>query len=226
MKKIDIEQWNRKNLFKLFFGYKNPCFTLNTRLDLTKFCIYREALKLKGQDKGFSIPFTYLLVKAFNRYPGLRYRILGTDVYDCEFAKPSFTVDLKDENNDFAFVRVDNFSSYSAFSAEARSKMNEAIENAKKGIKRQANDKNEVDVFFLSALPWLDVTEIYNPLPLDDVESLSVPRLNWGKCVDEGNRKKMTLSVTVSHALTDGHEVCLAINELSNMLLDPQKYLV
>ncbi len=226
MKKTDIDKWSRKELFKLFNGYKNPCFTINTRLDVTELCAYRERKKLSGEDKGFFIPFTYLLVKTFNRYAGFRYRIVGDEVYDCEFAKPSFTVFLKDENNDFAFVRADDFSSYEAFAREARAKMNEAIENAKKGVKRQSNDKDELDVFFISALPWLDVTEIYNPLPLEDRESLAVPRINWGKCVREGDRYKMTLSVTASHALTDGYEVCRAINEFSEKLSKPEENLV
>ncbi len=226
MKKIDIENWSRKELFKLFNGYTNPCFTINTRLDVTELYSYREKLKAIGADNGFFIPFTYLLCKALNKYAGFRYRIVGEEVYDCEFANPSFTVALKDENNDFAFVRADDFSSYEAFALEARKKMNEAIENAKKGVKRQANDEDEVDVMFLSALPWLDVTEIYNPLPLENRESLAIPRLNWGKCVLEADRYKMTLSVTVSHALTDGYEVCKAINEFSEMLSKPEENLV
>lgn len=225
MKKIDIENWHRKGLFELFNSYLNPCFTINVRMDVTGIVELREKLKKEGKDKGFFIPFTYLLMTTLNEFQGFRLRISKGEVYDCGYAKPSFTVALDDEGG-FAFCRVDDFSSYDKFAKEARERMNAAIEDGKKGKKRLKNEEGEVDVCYLSAMPWIDVLEIYNPLPLENKETVTVPRLNWGKFVEENGKYKMTLSVTVSHAMLDGFEASQFVIRLQEKLFNPEKYLV
>lgn len=226
MKKIDVASWKRKELFELFNSYLNPCFTVNVRVDVSGLVKLRERQKKNGTDKGFFLPFTYLLMTTINEFEGFRYRILDGEIYDCGFAKPSFTVAVNDENHDFVFCRVDDFSSYAAFAAEGRSRIDEAIENAKNGVKRHSNVAGEVDVCYLSAMPWIDVLEIYNPLPLENKQLVTIPRLNWGKVVKEGERHLMTLSVTLSHAMIDGYEASMAIKRLEEKLAEPEKYLV
>ena len=73
-------------------------------------------------------------------------------------------------------------------------------------------------------MPWLDTRSISNPLPYEDKMSMSIPRFNWGKCVQEGERYAMSLSVTVNHAFIDGYEVSMMLLKLQDLLDNCQNY--
>ena len=53
-------------------------------------------------------------------------------------------------------------------------------------------------------MPWLDYTSINNALPGPDD---CIPRVSWGKFVDQGRRWDMAMTLEVHHALVDGAQV-------------------
>lgn len=217
MKEINLATWKRKTHYELFGEYANPTFRIDTRLDMTHF------MENKPSTDGFFAPFTYLLSRAVNHYEGFKIRYLDGKLVIFDKVSPSYTVFL--DNYNFAFQATEYVESYQVFSKTMKTE----IEGAKKAaLTEEGKDlyktNYRADFIYISCLPWLDVISTDNPLPYDNKMSMSIPRLNWGKCVKEGDKYAMTLSCTVNHAYIDGYEVCCMINELQDMLNNCEKY--
>jgi len=54
MKKIDVENWSRRDTYNNFIRYSDPIFSISTRIDVTE--IFLESKKNK---KSFFIDFLY-----------------------------------------------------------------------------------------------------------------------------------------------------------------------
>ncbi len=218
MKEIDINSWKRRSHYELFDSYINPSFKVDVRLDMTHF------MKNKPEGDGFFAPFTYLLMAAANKFEGFRIRHVDGKIVIFDSISPSYTVFL--ENDNFAFKSTEYVESYKEFLKTMKSD----IETAKKlALCDEGKDlyktNYRADLIYISCLPWLDFLSIENPLPFENKMSMSIPRMNWGKCVEENGKYAMTLSVTANHALIDGYEVCSMINTLQKMLDTCEIYL-
>lgn len=200
MRVIDIEKWERRKSYLWFSGFSNPTYSITVRLNVTKL------IGFKGKYKSdFYADMLYLTIKALNSVSALKLRVEGQNVVEYEAPAPSFTVAL--ENGLFDVCRIEWIENPDIFRRQVR----EGIEKTKKegGNKGFGDDKH--DVYYFSCLPWLDFTEATNPIP-DDKESLSVPRISWGKYVENGNGYEMSMNITVSHALVDGKPLCDVFN--------------
>lgn len=217
MKEIDINSWKRASHYKLFGSYANPTFRIDVRLDMTNF------MKNKPAGDGFFIPFTYLLMKSANMFEGFRIRYLDGKVVCFDNVSPSFTVFLENEN--FAFCKTVFTNSYSTFAKNMKKNIDYVKTHAlEEDAKELYETNNKADLIYLSCLPWIDFTSTNNPLPYEDKTSMSIPRLNWGKCVKENDNYKMTLSLTVNHAYLDGYEASMMITQLQTMLNECEKH--
>ena len=211
MKEIDINSWKRSSHYKLFSSYANPTFKVEVRLDMTNF------MDNKPDDDGFFIPFTYLLSQSINNFEGLRIRYVDGKVVVFDNVSPSYTVFLENEN--FAFQKTEFVNSYKQYSYQMKKDIAFAKEHAltESGENLYATN-NRADLIYLSCLPWIDFTSTDNPLPYDDKMSMSIPRINWGKCVKENDGYKMTLSLTINHAYLDGYEASMMLCDLQERL--------
>ncbi len=218
MKEIDINSWKRASHYKLFGGYANPTFKVEVRLDMTNF------MQNKPIGDGFFIPFTYLLSQSVNKFEGLRIRYVDGKIVAFNSVSPSYTVFLENEN--FAFQKTEFINSYKQYSSQMKKDIAFAKENAlTEGGKNLYDTNNRADLIYLSCLPWIDFTSTDNPLPYEDKMSMSIPRINWGKCVKENDAYKMTLSLTVNHAYLDGYEASMMICDLQERLNNCKEYL-
>lgn len=211
MQEIDIQNWKRKTHYQLFGGYANPTYVMEVRLDMTHFMAHKPA------GDGFFTPFTWLLMNAANQFEGFRIRWLDGRPVVYDAVHPSYTVLLEDRN--FAFQSTVYDGSYRAF-ADAMARDIAAVKagavSGQEGSYFQTNVR--ADLIYISSMPWVDFRSISNPLPYEDKMSMSIPRFNWGKCVPEGERWAMTLSVTVNHAYIDGYEASMMFLKLQELL--------
>ncbi|MBE7088543.1 MAG: hypothetical protein E7370_03370 [Clostridiales bacterium] len=202
MKIIDIESWERKKAYKWFSAFSNPTYAVTVRLDITEYINFK-----KANNRNFYADFLYLVVKALNTVPALRQRIEDCGVVEYEAPNPSITVLMP--NQTFETCKIPYKQNADDFVKTVR----EYIDYTQKfgGNKDFNDDKN--DVYYFSCLPWLDYVQISDPIP-DDIKNASIPRISWGKYVEENERWKITLNVTVNHALVDGKHVSDAINQI------------
>lgn len=215
MKIIDTKSWKRRVPYENFIKYSNPVFSLSTRLDVTD--LYE---RCKKKNTSFFTDFLYIVMKSLNSIEEFRLRIYRGDVVLYDKIKPSFIV-LTDDNV-IAACRTEMKDGYAEFYRETRAnieKIKKEGENAPFGVE-QTND-----YFFISCMPWTDLTAINNPYDYADAEATSIPRLAWSKCVDENGRKKMTMDIAAHHALIDGEPVCRAFNLIQQHLDNAEEIL-
>ena len=76
-------------------------------------------------------------------------------------------------------------------------------------------------MIFFSCLPWLDLTALTNERDLDPDDA--VPRIAWGKYVEENGRLMLGLSIEVNHRFIDGLHIGQFARELEKSIAELQE---
>ncbi|MDO4467251.1 MAG: CatA-like O-acetyltransferase [Bacillota bacterium] len=204
MKKINIETWNRKEIFDFFSPISNPFYMVTFRQDVTDLYNY-----VKEKNLSFYYSMCYLVTKAMNQVDAFQYVIQEQEVYKIEGRNPSFT-DLKENAEVFHIVTMKLEGTIDEFCLRAK----ETSENQKGFIDMNAETE---DLLYISCLPWLDITGITNERDLlaPNAKDDSVPRIAWGKYVEENGRKVLGISLEVNHRLIDGVHIGMFAQKLS-----------
>ncbi|MFA5449247.1 MAG: CatA-like O-acetyltransferase [Clostridia bacterium] len=198
MKEIDIDTWNRKTQYEWFNSFLQPCFSINSEIDVTNL------LKVcKDNKKSFFIAFMYIISQVSNKNEAFLYRLLENKVVKFPKVSPSFVILNDTEQLTTQIVEFsENFNEfYEIAEKEIHKRKKEICES------KQFNSPR-LDLLFISTIPWISVTSITHPLPLQDKSSLSIPRILWDKYTQRNDKFFINLNVNVHHALMDGKEVC------------------
>lgn len=192
MRVIELEAWPRREHFQRFRGFNHPHFGMCANVDVTAFY---PAVKQRGAS--FTVALVYVLARAANAIPEFRYRIRGDQVIEHEVVRPSITL-LTGEDL-FSFCSFEYLEGFAEFAARAAETM--ASVKAHPTVADEPGD----DMLFMTAIPWVSFTSFQHPMRLHPADS--VPRFAWGKIFEEGESRKMPLSVQGHHALMDGIHV-------------------
>ncbi len=214
MKIIDIENWNRKVIYKNFIGYTNPIFSISARLDVTSLYDY-----CKRTGASFFTTFTFIACKCLNAVEEFRLRLKEGNVVLYDVINPSFIV--KGTDGVISTCRTEMSENYREYYGSARAAQKAAQEAS--GV--SFNGDNQNDLFFISCMPWVDIHSFSNPYDIENPDISSIPRIMWSKFVPENGRLRMTFDVAAHHALIDGEPVCRAINLIQDALDNVEEFL-
>ncbi len=193
MKKLNVHTWNRKKHFEFFNTFQDPFFAVTTPMDVTK--AYDFA---KASGNSFFAVYLHDCMKAVNAVEPFRYRIENeNEVVIHEAIHASATIMRPDKTFGFSFI--DYNADFELF------KQN--IEAEKARIINSDDlfpPKNSEDCVFCSALPWVSFTGHKEPF---HGKKESVPRIAFSKMEATNNKKILSVSVSVNHALMDGYHV-------------------
>lgn len=191
--KIDLENWKRKQHFEFFKDFDNPFFNLVTNVDCTNLLTVTKEYKLSS-----FISYVYLSLKAAVETEEFKYRIVNGEVVVHDSLSAGSTVLLEDET--FVFVYFNYDTDFIRFHDTALQK----IEAAKRDKTLQPGEENG-PVIHYSTIPWISFSGLQHArhYKLKD----SVPKIVFGKIFDEGDRRKLPVSIDVHHALMDGYHV-------------------
>ena len=203
-KKLEIDNWSRKEHFYFFKQFTEPFFGVCINIDCTK------AYKL-SKEKGLSF-FLYYLHKsllAVNNVEAFRYRIIGEEVFIYDRIDASATISRP--NGTFGFSYMNFERDFSMF-----------YENSKIEIARVKNTTDlvpahaESNVIYYTSLPWINFTSLSHPrkFSFDD----SCPRIAFGKMTDDNGKKIMPVSIHVHHALMDGFHISQFIDNFQELM--------
>lgn len=207
MRKIDINTWPRREHFKLFSAFNHPHAGLCANVDITAFY---PAVKQRGIS--FTIATTYMIARAANVIPELRYRIRGQEVVEHEIVHPAITYLTGEDLFSFCtFDYIEDFSDFAAMSEERIVYMREHP--------TLADEPGRDDLLFMTPIPWVSFTGVLHPMQLHPEDS--VPRIAWGKFFQAGELLKMPLGVQGHHALMDGIHIGRFYAELQDYLDHP-----
>ena len=163
---LDIDIWDRKEVFQYFRTLADPTFSVVVDVDVTK------AYQLVGKTRSsFFVKYLYACMKAINSVENLKYRIEGNKIAIYDVINASATIARADTTYGFSFI---NFSeNFTVFN-----------ENFKKEKKRIQNSTNlfpqikSLDCIYCSVLPWISFTSHKEPNSGNKDDSL--PRLAFG----------------------------------------------
>lgn len=208
MKKINLEDWPRREHYLFFCGYEYPYFSLCANMDLS---IFLPRLK----DRGFSFTgaMMYLIARVANGIPEFRQRVREDGPIEHPIVHPSATVLSKHDL--FTFCTIEYSEDFLDFIRRAEDEIAEVKQEP--DLKEKIQDDS---MLFMSSIPWVSFTGFMHPLKLNPADS--VPRFAWGKFRQEGDRVVMPLSVQGHHALVDGLHAGLFYQEFQSLLDQPE----
>ena len=192
MRKVDIDSWNRKELFEFFSKMSHPFYSVTFKVDVTKLYEY-----VKCRGLSFYYALVYLCTEAINDTEAFLYVLREGEVYRIDRREPSFT-DLKPGAEQFHIVTMSAENTLEDFCHTAKKKSSE-----QEGFIAEEEETDEL--IYFSCLPWVELTALTNERDfcVDD----SIPRIAWGKYRDENGRKTLQMSVELNHRFADGVHV-------------------
>ena len=203
METVDLASWPRRELFEFFSPISNPFYAVSFRLDVTK-------LRTFTRERGLSFyhSLIWLCTRALERVDAFSYAIADGQVVRLPGRRPSFT-HLPKGSEQFRIVTLPCEGSLEDFCAAAKEKAEKQdffIDLAGEGI----------DMIFFSCLPWLDVTGLTNERNQDPDDA--IPRIAWGKFVEENGRWMLGMSLEVNHRFIDGLHIGQFVKELEKLM--------
>ncbi|MFV9551126.1 CatA-like O-acetyltransferase [Algibacter sp. PT7-4] len=189
MKQIDINNWNRKQLFNHFKTFKDPYFAVTVPLNVTKAYAFSKANNIS-----FFAKYLHACMKAMNAIDNLKYRIVNDAVVEFDTIHASATIMRDDKTFGFSFINYnDNLEQFIKNIEAEKIRINSSTE--------LYPPKNSLDCIHCSAMPWINFTGHKEPVSghLD-----SVPKVAFSKAVQINKALIMNVSISVNHALVDG----------------------
>ena len=211
MKEININNWERYNTYTWFKGFSNSTYGVNVLLDVTKLVKHS-----KDNNQSFFINALYIILKGLNSVDEMRMRLIDDKPYIFDDINPAFTVMTK--AGTFENVRFKNINNYKKFYDKAKTVIEET-KNKEKIEKCDYNPTNLYDEYYITCTPWLNFVSLTHPIP-DDKSSQCVPRVCWGKFIENNGKYEMMLNITVSHIFVDGYPLSNTFNKIQELLND------
>lgn len=193
MKPVDIENWNRKTIYKYFKDFQDPFFNLTANLDVT--ALYRFCRENK---LSFSLANLFYSLQTANEIREFRIRLKDDVLVEFETIHATMTIAQPDETFSFCYFEMKD--DVFEFNEAGRA----AVEKYTK-LKTFEVERDRVDLVYSSVIPWVSFTSFKHASRLNN--KFTIPRMVWGKMFDDAGRKKMPHSVEVHHAIADGAHV-------------------
>lgn len=206
MKKIDIQNWNRKEHFEFFKNFDNPYFGIVTEVDCT--IAFDNA---KKNNISFFASYMHKSMKAVNEVEAFKYRILEDEVVIYDVIHAGTTIGRVDGTFGFSFIHFSE--DFETFNLELQKEI-DAVQNCT-GL-RLNNEDLKHNLIRHSTLPWSSFTGLLHPTKNSANES--VPKITFGKAYLKDNRRFLPVSVEANHALMDGYHMAQYLEKFQSFL--------
>lgn len=209
---IDIDQWKRRDLFRLFQQYDNPTWDLLAEVEITEFY---NAIKKEGFS--FFLSFLYVGTRVCNIIEELRCRIDPSGcVLKYDIVHPGSTILYDDGTYGFGYFQF--HLGLNAFLSEATLAFE--AQKATKGVDSKDDDLARV---YFSPIPWVSFAGFRHPYRGSG--NSSIPMIVFGKHFERDGRRYLPVGLTLHHGLADGYHAGLFFNTLQDMLNTPADFL-
>ncbi len=208
-RRIDPEQWARRDHYRWFRSLEYPYVGVTAEVDATD-------LEADCKEAGFSLfaGFLHRLLAAANAVPELRMRIRveqGRElVVEHERVDAGITLPVGDGL--FTFASVPFTSGVRQFATELAARRARLGDNPP----LEPFEKDRDDLVFCTCLPWIRFTQVTHPMTTARTDS--VPRIAWGRIEAQGSRRTCPVNIQAHHALVDGVHIGRFFEELERGL--------
>ncbi len=191
---IDIDKWERKEHYLHFSQFYDPSFEITSNIDCTK-----AYAKAKKEDFSFFLYYLHCSLRAANAVKEFRLRIEDEKVvcYDVIHAGPTIARD----NGTFGFSHLPYIERFAEFNKNSL----KIIDEVKKARNLDPSSTSK-DVIYFSSIPWISFTSVSHPRFSLEIKD-SIPKISFGKIIEDGSKKRIPVSVTANHSLMDGFHI-------------------
>ena len=209
MKKIDMETWERKEVFASYVGQDLPYIIVTAEVDVTG--LYRTA-----RAGGFSFYFAlvYVASRAADSIKNFHYRIVDGDPYYIETMTPTAT-HLRPGEELFVMAECDPYDDIRTFAVKNREKAEQLFSEG-----NPRAPEGRTDILNFSAIPWIRYTGFVRSI--GKLGADSNPKFTIGKYEKKDGKVTVPFSVQTHHGLMDGRHVGLFYERFQTMLDEVQ----
>ena len=190
---LDVDSWPRKATYEFFKDYEDPFFNFAANIDIT--ALYRFC---KKNELAISLAILYYALAAVNEIREFSIRLQNGKLVEFDTIHATQTILNADETFSFAYFEMQP----DVFAFDAAGKI--ALEKYK-ALKTFDVESERTDLIYCSVIPWVSFTSFKHASRLDRTQT--IPRVVFGKIFDEGESKKLPLSVEANHTIMDGFHV-------------------
>ena len=147
-KKIDMDTYPRLGHFKHFLTMANPFLSVTVQVDLSEWLP-----RIKKSGLPFFLSFQYALVRAANRIPEFRQRIVGEAIVEYDYCDPSYTYGLPDGT--YRYCSANTGQPLAQYLKEARGSEEEALRE-----EHLTEHEDVLRYLFISCNPWFTYTSL------------------------------------------------------------------
>lgn len=202
MKKINVEQWDRKEIFRFYENFSLPRFQMTVNVNIKRYLRY-----LKKNKVSFYYGMMWLILKVIHEQEAFRYRFVDNEPVLFANVHPSFTEKVGDGSR-FKIVHGEYADDLITFEQKLKAA---ALKQGDQFINEGLEPRQ--DWLYFSTFPWETFTHATNVTNFDSRDA--IPRIGWGKFTKKG---ELPLTIEVHHAFCDGYHVGLFIHQLKMRL--------
>ena len=197
-KYVNMDAYKRKEHFEYFSSLACPYVGVTVNVDITELLS-----KIKEKRLPFFLTVCYCVGRAANAVPEFRQRIQDGQIVEYDHCRTSHTVALDDGTYCYCNLESDmGFADYIPYAVREQEKAKEEA---------TIHEEDNLDMIFISTLPWLSYTSLVQPVPMP---ADSNPRITWGKYFQQEGKTFLPLSVLCHHALADGLHIARFYEQL------------
>ena len=197
-KYVNMDAYKRKEHFEYFSSLAYPYVGVTVNVDITEMLS-----KIKEKRLPFFLTVCYCVGRAANAVPEFRQRIQDGQIVEYDHCRTSHTVALDDGTYCYCNLESDmGFADYIPYAVREQEKAKEEA---------TIHEEDNLDMIFISTLPWLSYTSLVQPVPMP---ADSNPRITWGKYFQQEGKTFLPLSVLCHHALADGLHIARFYEQL------------
>ena len=195
---INLDDWNRKEIYEYYSSSDNPFVYLTTPINITKLYHF-----VKQHELPFYPTFGYLITKAMNKIDGFKYRIEDDNVVLYDLLNANFTDNINGER--IYYFTVPFTKDFHLFLEDYKRIKDKYSKNEHTVIDYKNNE------VWLSCAPWMKITGIITPYRKNN----TIPQLIWDKFSFDNDNVSINLSIMAHHGFVDGFQIGKLINYIN-----------
>ena len=208
--KLDLENWERRDVFNHFTTIAKSSYSLTVNIDVTKLLSY-----IKRNNLRFYPTFTWIVTKAINNQ--LEFK-MGFDekknlgYYDVIY--PAYAV-FNEKTKIADSLCTEYTDDFNAF-------YNKMISDMDSFEKFGIRSNRHPNTFIVSCVPWLSYSSFTTNNESDNM--FLFPMVVWGKYFEQGDKILMPLTLQIHHAVADGYHCSLFYKDIEDIINTLEMY--
>ena len=211
---IEMSSWPRAQMFYYFTQMAPTGYTVNVTVDVTAM---RAALKEAG--KKFFPAYLYLVTRTLNAQPEFKMAYLEDRLGYWDTLTPLYAAFHEDDKT-ISFLWTPCDDDFSVFHENYVN--DQRLYGSSHGVLAKPGTPPP-SCYTVSCVPWIS----FNSFSLQgvDLRKYFFPSVEAGKFAEQDGRITMPLSLTLHHGTTDGYHVHLFLEELQQLINQPECWL-